>query len=229
MVRVELVNTEEVFYHLSSSKGWNHVLHKLQTFVPRLKNLLDADGLYEHDTIVYFDTFLDKTFLWGENHGHHVYKDPWVGVIHHPPDLHNSCFEMLLKDNFRKSLKSCVGLIVLSNYLAKRIHEFVREHGEMMFQKFPEIHVLEHPIPTNQVSEITIRKRILLHMGQHGRNFENFYHVSCPLFNKYFLTNDYFVPIHVCRRRENQISNSKAGKEGFIFWHKGKMETMATR
>jgi hypothetical protein len=193
-----------IYYHLDIAGGWNYVMHKLDRSISHFERIFSDGDDQQQDREIIIDTFLDKTFLWNERTKDLVYEDAWIGVIHHPPNVPNSCYELLLNENLRNSLKTCLGLIVLSDYLSDCIKSFVLNHADV-FPRFPIVHVLRHPIALHLPPSLRgqFRKKILIHVGQHARDYENFYRISCPLFNKYFLTNDYFLPFHVCENQDN--------------------------
>lgn len=98
-------NTLLTGYHRS---GWPHVLEGL--------NILHNP----RGTI--FDSYLDRTFGWEYDLLSRTrvipYEDEWVGVFHHTADedyTENNLENVFKKENFRKSLNKCKGLIVLSS------------------------------------------------------------------------------------------------------------------
>ena len=75
------------------------------------------------DAIV-FDSFVDKSFLWGPGFNQKCHGKPWVGVIHNPPNIPKRMRyrsqlprQLLSINRFKISLKNCKGLYVLSTYL----------------------------------------------------------------------------------------------------------------
>lgn len=49
---------------------------------------LDAlSPLFDKESPVIFDDFIERTFLYRNKRFNRVYDKPWVGVMHHPPDL----------------------------------------------------------------------------------------------------------------------------------------------
>jgi hypothetical protein len=220
---VDLRNSTKVSGHLSSERGWNHVTSyaSSRTFLQELALLMfKKDGKrfnvpvnamrsirYENNSLIFqvvsspspplliFDLFVDKTFLWDKDAQKTVYKEPWIGVIHHPANVQgHPCRDLFLSENFKESLSSCLSLIVLSRHLRDQLRQLV-SHCEL--EKFPNIFVLDHPVPLFS-TPIVQRKRVLIHIGQHGRRVEDFYRIHCPHYKKYLLTNDYFFPQHLC-------------------------------
>jgi hypothetical protein len=76
---------------------------------------------------VLFDGFLEATFCWKDTG--QVHRRPWVGVCHNPPEtpawIGTTNDDLFANERFRRSLRHCKGLFVLSEYhrreLAKRI------------------------------------------------------------------------------------------------------------
>ena len=96
------------------------------------------------------DLYVDKTFLWNstinEKLGKIPYTKPWVGFIHHTPDpdySENSLNHILESELFKKSLKNCKGLIVLSNYLRDYLSDYIQDYL-VDYVNVP-IHALIHP------------------------------------------------------------------------------------
>lgn len=202
MTKVSVINTEPMIYHVHPSGGWNYITASLKKCIPDLVNEIikhDTNNAFKHLII---DTFIDKTFLWDSNASTTVYMDPWIGILHHPVGLQNSCIEVLKSQGFRRSLPSCIGIVVLTEYLASNIRQFISDHP-IGVPVFPPIHVIRHAISPWVLEKDTEpqwdeRKRVLIHVGQHGRDVEKFFQISCPLFSKYFCTNNYFLPAHTC-------------------------------
>jgi polysaccharide pyruvyl transferase WcaK-like protein len=93
------------------------------------------------------DLYVDKTFLWNssvyESNKKIPYTVPWIGFIHHTPNPEytpNSLNAILESKLFIQSLKTCKGLIVLSNYLKK----YLDSH----FKGKIKVHSLTHPTET---------------------------------------------------------------------------------
>ncbi len=108
-------------------------------------NLIKQFHSPEAKTIV--DLYVDKTFLWNssiyESNKKIPYTSPWIGFIHHTPDpeyTSNSLNGILESKLFIQSLKTCKGLIVLSNYLKK----YLDQH----FKGKVSIYLLTHPTET---------------------------------------------------------------------------------
>jgi hypothetical protein len=125
--------------------------------------LMNIDShTFDRQSNVILDMYLDRTFHWGmetmQTVGIIPYKRPWIGFIHHTFDITHSsfnCVEMFSNPLFIESLKSCKGLIALTKYLAKSIHE------SLVSANFPDVpvHVIYHPMEFVS-SQFTIDKFI---------------------------------------------------------------------
>lgn len=88
------------------------------------------------------DTYLDKTFGWEreffESIGYIPIKKSWIGFFHHTfDDLHssNNLLNIIRCKSFQDSLKYCMHIVVLSEYLKTQLQKYV----------CVPIHVLYHP------------------------------------------------------------------------------------
>ena len=113
--------------------GWQYVIDSLKC--------LDSPFGY------IFDTYLDRTFVWGsevlEQKGIIPYTSPWVGFFHHTFDStfsKNNCLVALNNPLFIQSLPSCMSIICLSQYL-------VEEFRFRLGNRFPHIKFIRlfHP------------------------------------------------------------------------------------
>ena len=100
--------------------GWKYVFDNLKNM-----NNSQADVL--------LDLYIDRTFHWKlgiyKNIGIIPYKSSWMGFIHHTFDTTFSDYNnkvLLLCPEFIESLRTCKGLIVLSDYLK---NQFIEEIG----------------------------------------------------------------------------------------------------
>lgn len=90
----------------SHRSGWRFALSALSP--------LHCDGG------VFLDSFLERTYCWGEGAGV-IYERPWVGFIHRPPKI-PSWFppemrrQVVENPLFGRSLEHCRGLFTLSRY-----------------------------------------------------------------------------------------------------------------
>jgi hypothetical protein len=136
---------------------------------------------------IMLDMYVDRTFHWEEPiyayAGIVPYKKPWMGVIHHTFEQsfgeynNHKLFENPL---FLESLKTCKGLIVLSNYLKKQIQAqpIIKDLNVQVFS-------LVHPTETN-VECFTLDKfnknmdKKIINIGGWLRNIWMFYKCKVP-------------------------------------------------
>lgn len=89
-------------------------------------------GVLHNPNGIILDMFLDKTFHWGEKTYSDLellpYNKPWVGIVHHTPDQTYTDFNtnsMILKESWKNSLPSCIGIYTMSNWLTEWFNENV--------------------------------------------------------------------------------------------------------
>lgn len=128
-------------YHRS---GWGYV-------VGGMTSMMDAHRLLRRASMS-IDTYVDRSFHWGHDTlqvmGLIPYREPWMGVIHHTFDETHSaynCRELFAKPLFVESLRSCRGLVTLTEYLAGGVRGALRALG---LQDSIPVHVLYHPMET---------------------------------------------------------------------------------
>lgn len=107
-------------------------------------------SMFDRDSDIYVDTYLDRTFHWGydtlKSLGIIPYHTPWVGFLHHTFDTTHSLYnqvELFKNTDFIESLKTCRGLIVLSQYLAAQVEQALSELS--LSHDPPQVYVLYHP------------------------------------------------------------------------------------
>ena len=116
--------------------GWKYVVSNISN---RIK---DCD----FTNSIYFDTFMERTFCWGENYKTNIYNKPWTCIIHNPPNIphwsySDQNFKNIIKNkNFLKSIPYLKKIITLSDYCSN----FIKYHP--LIKKY-NIHVytLYHP------------------------------------------------------------------------------------
>lgn len=132
------------------------------------------------------DLYVDRTFHWKRGIYREIgiipYTTPWIGFIHHTFDTQFSEYNnnMLLKcPEFLESLRTCRGLIVLSNYL-KSLFE---TKFSCMNLTVP-IYVLRHPTEINNIPQFNLSNFLnnpdkkLIHIGGWLRNIFSFYRLE---------------------------------------------------
>lgn len=135
-ILIELDQTSPNEYTNFHRSGWAYSISGLMN--------LNASALRRNvDDKIYIDTYVDRTFHWGSEilkiENTIPYKKPWVGFIHHTFETdHSEYNSTALMENilFKESLKTCKGLIVLSNDLAEQIRNVISNIR---------IYVLDHP------------------------------------------------------------------------------------
>lgn len=115
--------------------GWKEIIKTLMK-----KEIINYNNI--NNSIILLDN-VEKIFLWEQKKI--ILKEKWIGIIHIVPNapdyLKNIQLELLLKNvYFNHSLKSCVGLIVLSEYLKKYL---------LLHLKDINIKVIKHPCIIN--------------------------------------------------------------------------------
>lgn len=116
------LNIDDQLVFDSHRSGWGMALSAL-------KSLHNRDGIL-------FDGFLEETFGWNieQNVNRAVlpYRQPWVGVLHNPPDMppfagSDMSPERILSSQFmRESMPYCRGIFVLSEHMKKWLASRVR-------------------------------------------------------------------------------------------------------
>lgn len=92
--------------------GWIYVLENIYKNINSIENS------------IYLDSFIERTFVWGNITNTVTYKFPWIGILHNPPNIPNwfesfqSFDSICKKDNFIQSLQYCKKIYTLSKYLA---------------------------------------------------------------------------------------------------------------
>lgn len=113
---------------------------------------------HDASATVYVDTFIERKFVWGGDHGEACsnepkpYDKPWIGFIHVPPfvpswfQFEQSNQQIFSTDMWKKSLPYCKGLICLTKYHKQALEDYLKP-------EFP-ISVLKHPteFPENSFS-----------------------------------------------------------------------------
>lgn len=95
--------------------GWSYALHALAPL--------------HHDRGILFDGFLEFYFLYRANGAKEPYTRPWVGFAHNPqamPEWYrpkHSPRALFAREDWLKSLESCLGLFTLSEYHARWLRE----------------------------------------------------------------------------------------------------------
>jgi len=129
-------------YNNAHRSGWQYVIGHLQNINTKS---------HRNNTIL-LDTYVDRTFHWGYDIMTTAeflpYNNPWIGFIHHTFDTTHSeynCINLFKNEKFIESLKTCKGLIVLSNYLATQIRRYLNTSCNLSNIQPIVVYVLYHP------------------------------------------------------------------------------------
>lgn len=116
------INLRGQYSYNHHRSGWTYVLDLLTE--------------YHREDAILMDTWLERTFAWEKEKNTQLryipYREPWVGVFHHPPNMPNwfsdcaSPYTIIQNKEFQDSLPTCKGLYVLSKYHADFLKCFVK-------------------------------------------------------------------------------------------------------
>ena len=153
--------------------GWQYVYNEIAK-------------LHNNNSNIYLDLYLDRTFHWKKEILKMVdiipYHNPWVGFIHHTFDQTFSTYNntvMFNDPDFILSLKSCKGILVLSNYLKQQIDDIFVERK----LNIP-VFTLIHPTETQNIPKFNFQKFLenpdkkIIHVGGWLRNIFSFYQLN---------------------------------------------------
>ena len=105
--------------------GWTFVVNHMMNY---------QASYFRRPASLIVDTYVERTFHWGFDSlmlsGLLPYTSPWIGFIHHTYETTHStynCEQLFQNDMFLESLSHCKSLIVLSEYLAKKIRVSLKE------------------------------------------------------------------------------------------------------
>lgn len=144
--------------------------------------------VHSEDAEINFIWFLEKYFIWGDDHGEACSNNfapitkPWIGVLHVPPLTPkwagNQFAQLYNQKEWNLSLKNCKGLICLSNYMKNDL--------ELLYPKINH-YALKHPISqeSSSVEQFNFdafqkNPRVVL-SGYWLRRHKLFYEWSSPL------------------------------------------------
>lgn len=163
--------------------GWQYVYENILSLSSKQSDL-------------HLDMYIDKTFHYpSENSCMLPYTKPWIGFLHHTFDKtfsEHNCVNLFHNTLFIQSLDHCKGIIVLSEYLCKRIKEELQIRNIKVA-----VFYICHPTETN-VKQFSIDNFLgnadkkLLHIGGWLRDIYSFfdlrlspnYTFSCNAFKK---------------------------------------------
>lgn len=165
--------------------GWNYAIGALMPH--HSLSGVRVDGFVEHS----FSWHVEE-YLYGLNSRNIPYTRPWIGFFHNPPsipswfDAYNSPQAMFNRDVFRQSLKSCIAIVTLSDYLKEWISKECDNN----------IISVKHPTGTNipkwDVDKfLNAENPTVLQIGYWLRNLESISKLKTPYpFKKLWLPSD---------------------------------------
>jgi len=163
-----------------------------------------VSGIYSYNNPynILMDTYCDATFGWAREsplakRGLIPYTQLWTGWFHHVPYLEfnqNHLTNVIESKEFKQSLNTCVGIFVLSEYLASWFRDKLKEYNIPIFN-------LIHPtnLEVKIFDDSSFKDIKLVNIGGWLRNSYSIYEVSVPSdIKKYKLRgkdmDDYFPP-----------------------------------
>jgi hypothetical protein len=177
--------------------GWKYVLDSIHSLHS------------EHGVIL--DVYCDATFGWCretpcQEYGIIPYTSPWCGFFHHTPFSGNSDNNITHStDNpeFKKSLETCLGFFVMSEWLAQWLRKRLTVLG---YEKIPVVSLI-HPTLIAGIIPFALPKEEekldIVNVGAWLRNTYSIYALDLPKnrFNKYKLRGkmmeNYFPPSEI--------------------------------
>ena len=198
--KTEKFITDEVFYELKYSnenldfKDLN--IHELETSLSRFgKFKINNQISFEHhnggwsfalkslnkvnsEDGIRLECFLDKNFCW-INSKQEVISEEWVGILHNPLEAPQWYLnqvrnrQIINSTSFIKSIGSCRGLYVFSDYEKKILSQHLNKYNFDF-----KINVLRHPVAKSE-KKWSIDKfksdRKIIHIGWWLRDIQSFY------------------------------------------------------
>jgi hypothetical protein len=158
-------STDENFsYHRG---GWKSVI----------KNLINNNFYSKKSDICFFD-LIEHNFLFKKNYR---CDKKWFGIIHCTPKTPDYLYCVNIKflftnNNFIYSLKNCIGIFTLSNYISKYISS---EFNKLDISI--NIHTLKHPVEMNNIIPFSIdlyiknKHKKIIQIGQQLRKVSSIY------------------------------------------------------
>lgn len=159
-----------------------------------LKNLIKNDLInkeYDENSIDFYD-IVEQHFMWNN---YEIINKRWIGVIHNtfncPVYLKKYCdIKLLLENNnFLNSLKNCLFIITLSNYLS-----------EFLISKFKELNInvriyfIKHPVIQNNIKKFNLsnylsnNNKYIIQIGQQLRKMTSIYKINIFNHKRLWLT-----------------------------------------
>lgn len=172
---------------------------------------------------VLLDINVDKTFHWNCKVNKYIglipYKKEWIGFIHHTYEESFSeynCVNLFKNEMFLESLRYCKGLIVLSEYLKKKIEKSI---NDLPFEFNVKIHNICHPTGFNVKlfsfdSFVKNKHKKIIHIGSWLRNSYYFYDLDVPELKQE--KKSFHFPFSNCFPKE---SNNEKVEKTLLLWN----------
>jgi len=186
------LNLNKVISFDTHRSGWGYCMDSL-------RHLHSSSGIF-------VDSFIEKTFAWNIVNNKNLpsnerppYKKPWIGFLHNPPDTPdwfdncNSPEAILSRSVFQESLKTCLCIVVLSDYLKNWLEKRI---------EVPIISV-RHPTDPNvkkwnKLQFIKQEKKSVVQVGYWLRKIDSIHRLNItPKYKKMWLPGDINNAVHM--------------------------------
>ena len=163
--------------------GWKSILN----------NLIDNRFFNEESKYEFFD-ILETKFLWRTDY---KCNNKWAGIIHLTPKIPNYLHEnndisyIFKNNNFIESLKTCICLITLSNYISNWLKNILQQ----LNLPIPPIYTLKHPVVSENIKLFNFedykknQNKKIIQIGKQLRKVSSIYLINVPSnYKKIWLT-----------------------------------------
>jgi hypothetical protein len=174
--------------------GWRYVVDNINNQLATF----DKDALK-------LDLYVDRTFHWCcdemVNSNIIPYTTNWFGIIHHTmyqDESNYNCIELLKNKYFIESLKTCKGLIFLSNYLKENFKKLAKINNI----ELPQLYNFYHPAEfTDKLWNYNKWKGEVIQIGTWMRDLNTIYELNYN--NKYVLVKKDAYDKYICYTNTN--------------------------
>jgi hypothetical protein len=157
----------------------------------KIINQLINNNFYNDNSEFEFFDMIERPFLWNNEY---TCEKKWGGIIHctpkTPPYLENfNILNMFTNQNFINSLKNCLFIITLSEYISHFLNNKFKEIGINIC-----IYTLKHPVDTENILLFDYNKYVnndnkkIVQVGQQLRKLSSIYLIDSLHYNKLWLT-----------------------------------------
>ena len=165
--------------NLEHRGGWKSVLN----------DLIDKQFYNNKSTYEFYD-MMELKFLWNND----VIQNEWSGIVHAtpftPPYLSSINLHVILNNpNFAISLRKCLFIISLSNYVTQVIKKWSYQNNISV-----RIYTLKHPVVMDNIKQFNYdsytsnEKKTILQIGQQLRKVSSIYRIDGRDHSKSWLT-----------------------------------------